>query len=90
LTTSSDVIDSIGDGGLSGAPLFGKSLEFVAYLKSRTSVPIIAVGGIMGPVEAIEMLKAGASLIQIYSGFIYSGPGIVRKVLKHIVKSNIS
>ena len=90
LTTSSEVIDSIGDGGLSGAPLFGKSLEFVAYLKSRTSVPIIAVGGIMGPVEAIEMLKAGASLIQIYSGFIYSGPGIVRKVLKHIVKSNIS
>jgi dihydroorotate dehydrogenase, subfamily 2 len=90
LTTSSEVIDSIGDGGLSGAPLFGKSLEFVTYLKNRTSVPIIAVGGIMRPAEAIEMLKAGAALIQIYSGFIYSGPGIVRKVLKHIVKSNIS
>jgi len=77
-------ISSIGDGGLSGAPLFGKSLEIVKYIKSRTDTPIIAVGGVMGPSEAKEMLDAGASLIQIYTGFIYSGPGIVKKILKHI------
>ena len=84
LATPSEIVDSIGDGGLSGAPIFDRSLEFVTYLRSRTSVPIIASGGIMGPAEAKKMLDAGASLIQIYTGFIYSGPGIVRKILKQI------
>ena len=85
LVTPDEIISDIGDGGLSGAPIFDRSLMFVTYLRSRTSVPIIAVGGIMGPAEAKKMLNAGASLIQIYTGFIYNGPRIVRKILKQIV-----
>ena len=84
LNYSKDYIDSVGDGGLSGAPIFNRSLEVVKYIKGKTSIPVVAVGGIMGPEEAKQMLDAGASLIQIYSGFIYSGPGIVKKILKSI------
>ena len=86
LTTSAEKVTSIGEGGLSGAPLFDKSVEIVSYIRARTSIPIVAVGGIMGPVEAKKMLDAGASLIQIYTGFIYNGPGVVKKILKHIIK----
>lgn len=86
LRTSPERIESIGEGGLSGAPLYRRSLEFVKYIHQKTqgSLPIIAVGGIMTPEQAEEMLDAGASLIQIYSGFIFKGPGIVRKMLKHL------
>lgn len=88
LLSSKAAIESIGDGGLSGAPLFTKSLEFVQYISKRTNgqLPIIAVGGIMTPENALQMLQAGASLIQIYSGFIYNGPGFVRKINKYLAK----
>ena len=84
LSYTEDYINSIGDGGLSGAPIFNRSLEVVKYIKSKTNIPIVAVGGIMGPSEAKQMLDAGASLIQIYTGFIYDGPGVVKKILKSI------
>lgn len=89
LISDPERINFIGDGGLSGAPLYQKSLEFVKYIHKKTegSLPIVAVGGIMTPQQAKEMLDAGASLIQIYSGFIYNGPGFVKKILKYLVKN---
>lgn len=89
LKTDSKKVKNIGEGGLSGAPLYEKSLEMVKYIHKRTegNLPIIAVGGISTPRQALEMLQAGASLIQIYTGFIYEGPGLVKKMLKYIAKN---
>ncbi len=84
LTTYRGTVDDIGNGGLSGAPLFRKSIEMVRHIHEYTKgiLPIIGVGGIMTPSQAKEMLDAGASLIQIYTGYIYNGPGFVKKILK--------
>lgn len=92
LTTSDEKIKNIGEGGLSGAPLYNRSLEMVKYISKKTEgqLPIIGVGGIMTPLQAKEMLDAGASLVQVYTGFIYNGPGFVRKILKHISKTSSS
>jgi len=86
LTIPQEKIDEIGKGGMSGAPLYKKNLEMVRYIHEKTGgkLPIIGVGGIMTPQQALEMLDAGASLIEIYSGFIYEGPGFVEKILKAI------
>jgi len=91
LTIEPQQIESIGDGGLSGAPLYSRSLEIIRYISRKTSgqLPIIGVGGIMTPRQAEEMLNAGASLVQIYTGFIYNGPGFVRKILKHLSKKSL-
>tara|TARA_R110002096_G_scaffold368544_2_gene561762 strand:+ start:1350 stop:2381 length:1032 start_codon:yes stop_codon:yes gene_type:complete len=79
-------IQSIGNGGLSGAPVRKRSSEVISYLheKSYASFPIIAVGGIFTAEDAIEKLNAGASLVQVYTGFIYEGPGMIKKILKGI------
>ena len=89
LTISQDRIDAIGNGGMSGAPLFRKNLNLVKYIHDRTggNLPVIGVGGIMSPEQAKEMLDAGASLIEIYSGFIYEGPGLVKRILKYLQKT---
>jgi dihydroorotate dehydrogenase len=63
-------------GGLSGAPLSRRSLEVVAHLAGRTDLPIIGVGGIMAPHHAMAMFDAGASLVQLYTGFLYGGPAL--------------
>ncbi|OJV18143.1 MAG: dihydroorotate dehydrogenase (quinone) [Bacteroidetes bacterium 41-46] len=91
LTIEPQQIESIGDGGLSGAPLYSRSLEIIRYISRKTGgqLPIIGVGGIMTPRQAEEMLNAGASLVQIYTGFIYNGPGFVRKILKHLSKKSL-
>lgn len=65
-------------GGLSGAPLTRRAREVVQFLSGRTQLPIIGVGGIMSADDGLAMLDAGASLIQVYSGFIYRGPGLIR------------
>ena len=90
LTTDKESVAAIGDGGMSGAPLFEKSLSFVKYIHQRTNgqLPIIAVGGIMSPEKAKAMLDAGASLIQVYSGFIYNGPAFVKEINKYLVKNS--
>lgn len=90
LTTDKETVTTIGDGGMSGAPLFEKSLSFVKYIHQRTNgqLPIIAVGGIMSPEKAKAMLDAGASLIQVYSGFIYNGPAFVKEINKYLVKNS--
>ncbi|MCF0173359.1 MAG: quinone-dependent dihydroorotate dehydrogenase [Bacteroidales bacterium] len=88
LSSPKAVVDKIGNGGLSGAPLFVRSLEFVQYIhqKSDGLLPIIAVGGIMTPQQARQMLDAGASLIEVYSGFIYNGPSFAKQIIKHLQK----
>ncbi|HKM31400.1 MAG TPA: hypothetical protein VJX89_04505, partial [Bacteroidales bacterium] len=88
LVTGKNKVKAIGDGGLSGAPLKEKALAAIRYIHEKTegNLPIIGVGGIMSPQDAKDMLDAGASLIQIYTGFIYEGPGFVRKILKYIDK----
>jgi len=74
-------------GGLSGKPLTVRSTEVISYLakKSNGAFPIIGVGGIHSPEDAIEKLNAGASLIQLYTGFIYEGPGLIKRINKRIL-----
>lgn len=67
-------------GGLSGAPLTGRSLRFVEHVATTVDLPVIGVGGIMAPEDAHRMLEAGASLVQLYTGFIYEGPALVRGI----------
>lgn len=71
-------------GGLSGMPVRERSTSVIRYLhqKSNGAFPIIGVGGIDGPMAAKEKLQAGATLVQVYTGFIYQGPGLVRRILK--------
>ncbi|WP_298121649.1 quinone-dependent dihydroorotate dehydrogenase [Flavobacterium sp.] len=75
-------------GGLSGKPLTNRSTEVIRFLseKSNKSFPIIGVGGIHSAQDAIEKLEAGASLIQLYTGFIYEGPKLVKEINKAILK----
>lgn len=88
LKTSQDKVAAIANGGMSGAPITQRSLEVVRYVNKKTdgNLPIIAVGGIMSVQDALNMLDAGATLIQLYTGFIYEGPGLVRKINKAILK----
>lgn len=82
LQTSAAAVQNIGEGGLSGAPLKNTSRQMIAKLYNLTdgSMPLIGVGGIFTAEDAWEMIGAGASLIQIYTGFIYEGPSIVREI----------
>ena len=75
-------------GGLSGKPLNNRSTEVIRFLseKSNKSFPIIGVGGIHSAQDAIEKLDAGASLVQLYTGFIYEGPALVKAINKEILK----
>jgi dihydroorotate dehydrogenase len=91
LKTTEEQIAKIGDGGLSGTPLTKRSTEIIRYLNEKTqgNMPIIGVGGIMTVEDALEKLDAGATLIQVYSGFIYNGPGFVKQINKAILKKDI-
>ena len=87
LQTPAAEVDAIGAGGLSGRPLRQRATEVIRYIHthSQGSIPIIAVGGIFTAADAREKLEAGASLVQVYTGFIYEGPGIVKKICKGLV-----
>jgi dihydroorotate dehydrogenase len=78
-------------GGLSGKPLTRRSTEVIAYLsqKSQGKIPIIGVGGIHSAQDALDKLKAGACLVQIYTGFIYEGPGLVKEINEGILKAEL-
>lgn len=82
-------VEEIGAGGVSGKPLTQRSTEVIRYLhdKSNGTIPIIGVGGIHSPQDALEKIQAGASLVQIYTGFVYEGPKLVRKINEAILKS---
>ena len=88
LKTNAESIKEIANGGLSGLPLKNRSTEVIKYLadKSNKAFPIIGVGGIHTAEDAIEKLEAGADLIQIYTGFIYEGPGLIKAINKKIVE----
>ena len=77
-------------GGLSGKPLTDKSTEVIRLLveKSNKAFPTIGVGGIHKPNDAIEKLNAGADLIQLYTGFVYEGPALVKRINRAILSSN--
>ena len=81
-------VQEMGPGGLSGAPVRERSTEVIRYLhtKSGGSFPIIGVGGICSGVDAQEKLDAGASLVQVYSGLIFEGPGLVRRINRHLLQ----
>lgn len=82
LKTPAAEVNDIGAGGLSGLPVKRKATEVIRYIhtNSQGSIPIIAVGGIFTAEDAQEKLDAGASLVQVYTGFIYEGPTIVKKI----------
>ena len=82
LITPESTIESRGAGGLSGAPLTKRSTEVIQYLRSKTAVPMIATGGIMTQEDAEEKLNAGANLVQLYTGFVYGGPALVKSIAK--------
>ncbi len=90
LNTHTSKINEIGQGGLSGLPLKSKSTEVIRFIARATNnkVPIIGVGGIMSPEDALEKIEAGATLVQIYTGFIYSGPLLVKKINRLILFKN--
>ena len=74
-------------GGISGKPLNLRSTQVIRFLseKSQKAFPIIGVGGIHDPKDAIEKLNAGADLIQLYTGFVYEGPGLVKRINKALI-----
>ncbi len=88
LKATKEVLDEIGNGGLSGLPIKDKSTEVIKYLadKSNNSFPIVGVGGIHSAQDAIEKIEAGADLVQLYTGFIYEGPKLVKDINKAILK----
>jgi len=88
LKTDKNKVDAIGNGGLSGKPVRARSTEVIKYLadKSNRAFPIIGVGGIHSAEDALEKLDAGATLLQVYTGFIYEGPSLVKRINKAILK----
>ncbi|WP_343701128.1 quinone-dependent dihydroorotate dehydrogenase [Chitinophaga sp.] len=82
LETPAETLEQIGAGGLSGLPVKERATEVIRYIHQQSGgkIPIIAVGGIFTAADAQEKLDAGASLVQVYTGFIYEGPAIVKKI----------
>jgi dihydroorotate dehydrogenase len=72
------------EGGLSGSPLQRRAMEVLRFVKERSELPVISVGGIMSAEEALRRLDTGADLVQIYTGFIYRGPALIREILRRI------
>lgn len=89
LKASEQRLKEIGNGGVSGQPIKNQSTKVIRYLseKSNKAFPIIGVGGIHSAEDALEKIKAGADLVQIYTGFIYEGPSLIKKINKAILKS---
>ena len=88
LKASKKQLQEIGNGGLSGLPIKEKSTRVIKYLKdtSNKAFPIIGVGGIHSAKDALEKIEAGADLVQIYTGFIYEGPGLIKQINKALLK----
>jgi dihydroorotate dehydrogenase len=86
LRTSGEKIGKIGPGGLSGVPLAKRSTEIIAQINARSGgrVPVIGSGGVFDTTGAQEKFLAGATLVQVWTGFIYEGPAIVRKISKYL------
>ena len=87
LRTSRTTLEKIGSGRLSGAPLTRRAVEIVRRIHTRSggTYPIIGVGGLMSADDVRAMLNAGADLVQLYTGYIYAGPGLVRNVCRALI-----
>lgn len=87
LTLKDEFIKGMGNGGMSGSPLKDRSTEIIQYIAQKTNgkIPIIGVGGIISAKDAEEKLKAGATLVQVYTGFIYEGPLIAKHINKSLI-----
>jgi dihydroorotate dehydrogenase len=87
LKTTDNRLTEIGNGGLSGQPVKEKSTRVIKYLadNSQKAFPIIGVGGIHTEQDALDKIDAGADLVQIYTGFIYEGPGLIKRINKAIL-----
>lgn len=90
LITPSPEVEALGAGGISGKPLTHRSTEVIRYIheKSKGTIPMIAVGGIHTAQDALDKLDAGATLVQLYSGFIYEGPGLIKEINKALIKKS--
>jgi len=88
LQTPGGQLQEIGAGGLSGQPLKQRSTDVIRYLRANISIPcaIIGVGGIASPEDAREKLAAGADLVQLYTGMVYEGPMLIKRIKRHLVK----
>ncbi len=88
LKTDKNKLKAIGNGGLSGKPVKSRSTEVIKYLAdtSNKAFPIIGVGGIHSAEDALEKLDAGATLVQLYTGFIYEGPALIKRINKAILQ----
>jgi dihydroorotate dehydrogenase len=88
LSINPSQIEAIGNGGLSGAPLTEASTKIIRYIRSKNPhIPVIGVGGIMHEDDACEKIKAGADLIQLYSGFVYEGPALIKRIKQKIINN---
>jgi len=90
LLTDKNTVENIGAGGLSGKPLSHSSTKIISYLNAQlsahsTQLKTIAVGGIMNAEDAVEKLNTGSSLIQLYSGFVYKGPQLIRDIQRKLI-----
>lgn len=84
LLASDDRLSQIGNGGLSGKPLHDRAVSVVRHLRGLTDKPIVGVGGVSDSKSAQDFLDAGASLVQLYSGFVYGGPSVVKRITKRL------
>ena len=91
LVTQKPTLETIGAGGLSGLPIKQRATDLVKYIYSKTDgkLPIIASGGIFTGADALEKLHAGASLVQVWTGFVYEGPAIVKNICNYLAARNI-
>ena len=88
LFTSKKKTEKMGSGGLSGKPVFDKSTRILKYIrKAIPELPVIAAGGVVSADDAMEKIKAGATLLQVYTGLVYKGPGLVKEINKAIAIS---
>lgn len=91
LTTSAQQLDAMGAGGLSGLPIKNRATELVKYISQKTNgnILIIASGGIFTGADAAEKIAAGAALVQVWTGFVYEGPAIVKNICKYLANRKI-
>jgi len=92
LTKRRNKIQDISNGGLSGNPLRDRSTEIIRFLRAKleNDIPIIGVGGIMNATDAIEKMEAGATLLQVYTGFIYEGPDLIKSINRALINRNFN